>query len=67
MEKIALEKNKNFIGKTVNVLVEKSDNGYASGSSHEMKLTRFKNDDANLVGKIVPVEIKSAKSWVLEG
>jgi len=67
MEKIALEKNRQFIDRVVNVLVEKSDNGYASGNSHEMKLTRFKNDDTSLVGKIVPVKIKSVKSWVLEG
>jgi len=67
MEKIALEKNRQFIDRVVNVLVEKSDNGYASGNSHEMKLTRFKNDDTSLVAKIVPVKIKSVKSWVLEG
>jgi tRNA-2-methylthio-N6-dimethylallyladenosine synthase len=67
MEKIALEKNKAFIGKQVNVLVEKVDNGYASGNSHELKLTRFKCDDASLVGKIVPVTVNAVKSWVLEG
>jgi len=67
MEKIALEKNRVFIGKTVNVLVEKQDNGYASGNSHELKLTRFKTDEADLVGRIVPVTVKNAKSWVLEG
>jgi tRNA-2-methylthio-N6-dimethylallyladenosine synthase len=67
MEKIALQKNQQFIDRVVNVLVEKSDNGYASGNSHEMKLTRFKNDDETLIGKIVPVKIKSVKSWVLEG
>jgi tRNA-2-methylthio-N6-dimethylallyladenosine synthase len=67
MEKLSLEKNQTFVGKTVSVLVDKCDNGYASGQSHEMKLTRFKCDDASLIGKIVPVEVKSAKSWVLEG
>ncbi|MCK9360631.1 tRNA (N6-isopentenyl adenosine(37)-C2)-methylthiotransferase MiaB [Patescibacteria group bacterium] len=67
MEKLSLEKNQNFVGKKVSVLVDKCDNGYASGQSHEMKLTRFKCDDASLVGNIVPVEVKEAKSWVLEG
>ncbi|MCC6563823.1 tRNA (N6-isopentenyl adenosine(37)-C2)-methylthiotransferase MiaB [Candidatus Uhrbacteria bacterium] len=67
MEKLSLEKNQAYVGKTVSVLVDKCDNGYASGQSHEMKLTRFKSDDAALVGKIVPVEVKAAKSWVLEG
>jgi tRNA-2-methylthio-N6-dimethylallyladenosine synthase len=67
MERISLTKNQAFIGKTVSVLVDKIDNGYASGQSHEMKLTRFKCDDASLLGKIVPVEVKVAKSWVIEG
>ncbi len=67
MEKLSLEKNQTFVGKQVSVLVDKCDNGYASGQSHEMKLTRFKCDDASLIGKIVPVEVKTAKSWVLEG
>jgi tRNA-2-methylthio-N6-dimethylallyladenosine synthase len=67
MEKLALQKNQAFINKEVRVLVEKVDHGYASGNSHELKLTRFKCDDPSLVGKIVPVTIKAVKSWVLEG
>ena len=67
MEKISLTKNQAFIGKTVSVLVDKIDNGYASGQSHEMKLTRFKCDDASVLGRIVPVAVTVAKSWVLEG
>jgi tRNA A37 methylthiotransferase MiaB len=51
----------------VSVLIEKVDHGYASGNSREMKLTRFKSSDESLVGKIVNVEIKTGKSWVLEG
>ncbi len=67
MEKISLTKNQAFIGKTVSVLVDKVDNGYASGQSHEMKLTRFKCSDASVLGRIVPVSVTLAKSWVLEG
>lgn len=67
MEKISFEKNQKFIGQTVSVLVDKCDNGYASGQSNEMKLTRFKSDDASMIGKLVSVEVKSVKSWVLEG
>lgn len=67
MEKTSLEKNTAYIGKTVSVLVDKCSHGYASGQSNEMKLTRFRSDDASLVGKIVPVTVKVAKSWVLEG
>jgi tRNA-2-methylthio-N6-dimethylallyladenosine synthase len=67
MEKIALEKNQGFVGQTISVLVDKCDTGYASGQSNEMKLTRFKCDNPSIIGKIVPVEVKSVKSWVLEG
>lgn len=67
MEKISLEKNQAFVGQKVSVLVDKCDNGYASGQSNEMKLTRFKCDDPSMIGKIVPVEVKTVKSWVLEG
>lgn len=66
MEKIALERNQCYIGKTVSVLVDKQDNGFASGQSLEMKLTRFPSTDANFVGQIVPVTVTAAKSWVLE-
>lgn len=67
MEAISLKKNQAFVEKTVSVLVDKVDNGYASGQSREMKLTRFRSADANLVGKIVPVSVTVVKSWVLEG
>ncbi len=76
MEKIALEKNQAYVGKTVSVLVDKADHGFASpappwcrasGNSNEMKLVRFPTQDMSQIGKIVPVEIKTAKSWVLEG
>ncbi len=67
MEAISLAKNRAYVGKTVSVLVDKVDNGFASGQSREMKLTRFKSDDPSLVGKIVSASVTSAKSWVLEG
>ncbi|MEK7473674.1 MAG: tRNA (N6-isopentenyl adenosine(37)-C2)-methylthiotransferase MiaB [Patescibacteria group bacterium] len=67
MEAISLAKNRAYVGKTVSVLVDKADNGFASGQSREMKLTRFKSDDPSLVGKIVSASVTSAKSWVLEG
>lgn len=67
MEEIALEKNTTYIGKKVSVLVDKVDNGFASGNSFEMKLSRFPSKDENLKGKIVEMEVKSVKAWVLEG
>lgn len=67
MEKTSREKNQAYVGRVVSVLIEKVDHGFASGNSREMKLTRFKSSDESLVGKIVNVEIKTGKSWVLEG
>ncbi|MCR4256453.1 MAG: tRNA (N6-isopentenyl adenosine(37)-C2)-methylthiotransferase MiaB, partial [Candidatus Uhrbacteria bacterium] len=65
MEATSLKKNQAFLDKTVSVLVDKVDHGFASGQSHEMKLVRFTSDDSSLIGKIVPVSVKTAKSWVL--
>ncbi len=67
MEEISLRKNQTFIGKTVSVLIDKIDNGFVSGNSFEMKLVRFASRDESLVGKIVDVEVKEVKAWVLEG
>lgn len=67
MEEIALRKNQAHIGKTVSVLVDKVDNGFASGNTFEMKVARFSSKDAALIGKIIEVMVKDAKVWVLEG
>lgn len=67
MQEIALRKNQAFIGKTVSVLVDKVDNGFASGNTFEMKLARFPSKDPSLVGTIVDMPVKEAKAWVLEG
>lgn len=67
MEEISSRKNQAFIGKTVSVLIDKIDNGFVSGNSFEMKLVRFASKDESLVGKIVDVEVKEVKAWVLEG
>lgn len=67
MEEMALRKNQAHIGKTVSVLVDKVDNGFASGNTFEMKLARFPSKDVEFIGKIVDVMVKDAKVWVLEG
>lgn len=67
MEKTAVEKNQAFVGKTVSMLVDKVDHGFASGQTREMKLARFKTQEQGLIGKIVNMKVNSAKSWVLEG
>lgn len=67
MEEMALRKNQAFIGKTVSVLVDKVDHGFASGNTFEMKLARFPSKNVSLSGKIVRVSVNDAKTWVLEG
>jgi tRNA-2-methylthio-N6-dimethylallyladenosine synthase len=67
MEKIALEKNAAFKGKDVTMLVEKVENGIASGTTNELKLARFKTNDASLVGQMVTVRVNQPFTWVLQG
>lgn len=66
---ISLEKNKKYLGKTLNVLVEgtssKDDNFY-SGRSEEFKLVNFKASDDD-IGNIIKVKINDVKSFSLNG
>lgn len=67
MKGISHEYNKNFLGKTVEVLVEKVVKGYASGKTPEYKMCRFKSDDIKLIGTYVNVKVEDAMEWCLEG
>lgn len=67
MKEVSEEYLKQFVGKEVEVLVEKVDKGYASGKIPEFKLCRFKSDDKKLIGEYVQVKVKESKEWVLEG
>lgn len=66
MEKITLEKNKKYVGKTVLVLVDDFKNGQCIGNSQEMKRVRFPGKES-MIGKIFDVKIKKAFEWILEG
>lgn len=66
MEETALRKNAAYVGQTAEVLVERSEDGVCTGYSRHMKLVRFPGD-SSLVGRIVPVRVESAKTWVLDG
>lgn len=66
MKEIALEKNQAHIGQETTVLIEKIEQGRATGNAHNMKVTQFACGNESLVGKIVPVKITGAKTWVLE-
>ncbi len=61
LEKSALENNKKYVGKTVEVLVEKP----GIGKTRSFKTVKLENKDKNLVGKIVKVKINRALEWCL--
>jgi tRNA-2-methylthio-N6-dimethylallyladenosine synthase len=67
MEETTLRKNQAYVDKVVNVLVEGIDAGRAQGNTREMKLAVFPCADRSLVGKEVPVKIRAALTWQLQG
>ncbi len=67
MKEVSEHYLKQFIGKTVEVLVEKVEKGYASGKIPEFKLCRFKSDNPDLIGQYVKIKVDRAMEWVLEG
>ncbi len=67
MREIVLKKNQAYIGQTVSVLIERVENGFASGNSNEMKLTRCASTDALLVGRLVQIRVTQAQEWQLVG
>jgi tRNA-2-methylthio-N6-dimethylallyladenosine synthase len=66
MEKTALRKNKKYLGKTVEVLVEGCEADKCFGFSREYKKISFVGGK-NLIGQVVNVKIKKAREWELEG
>ena len=54
-------------GKTVRVLVDKIENGSASGNSDEMKLVRFPVKEGVQKGSLVQVKVLMAMEWQLLG
>ncbi|HHV71775.1 MAG TPA: tRNA (N6-isopentenyl adenosine(37)-C2)-methylthiotransferase MiaB [Clostridia bacterium] len=66
---ISLELNKNYIGKTVEVLVEgtsKNNPEKLTGRTRTNKIVIFSGDQ-QLTGQLVMVKIDKAKTWTLEG
>jgi len=66
LKKTALENNKKYIGKTLNVLVENSKNGFLMGKTRTYKTIKFKSKE-NLIGEFVKVKIINATPWGLKG
>jgi len=66
LEKIALKKNKKYIGKTTRVLIHKSQGKYLIGKTDTYKTVKIRGSK-NLIGKFLDVEITKATPWGLAG
>lgn len=66
LKKEALEKNKKYIGETLEVLPESSKNGFLAGKSRDYKTVKFK-ESKKLIGKFVRVKISEALPLSLKG
>ena len=61
----AIAKNRRLLGETVEVLVEREDEGRATGRTRHGQLVHF--DGAGLLGELVAVTIAEASPWSLRG
>jgi tRNA-2-methylthio-N6-dimethylallyladenosine synthase len=66
LKESALEKNKKFVGKEIEVLPEEYKNGFLIGKCRHYKTVKFKGDK-NLIGNFVKVKILNALPWGLNG
>ena len=80
LEKTALENNQEYIGKTIDVLIEKKDKSYAYGKTRSFKNVKIsyscypdlvegisKRKKTVKVGKFSKIKITQANAWGLEG
>jgi tRNA-2-methylthio-N6-dimethylallyladenosine synthase len=66
LKKTALENNKKYIGRTVEVLIEKTEKGFLIGKTESYKTVKFKGNK-NSVGKFLKVKIINVSPWGLTG
>jgi len=66
LKKTALLKNKQYIGKTIDVLVTKYKDDLLTGKSRSYKTVKFKGAE-NQIGQFLKVEVIGALPWGLKG
>jgi len=66
LKETALEKNKKFIGKEIEVLPEEYKDGFLIGKCRHYKTVKFEGKE-NLIGKFVKVKILDVFPWGLKG
>ncbi len=67
LKKIVLLKNKKYIGKNIEVLIEKKKGIFYFGKTRTLKNIKVESVKNNLLGKIVLAKITKANIWNLEG
>jgi tRNA-2-methylthio-N6-dimethylallyladenosine synthase len=67
LKKTTYANNKKYVGKTIEVLIDKKDKEIYFGRTRTMKNIKVINPMKNLVGKLIDVEITKANAWNLEG
>jgi len=66
IKQTALENNKKYIGKTADVLLNETKDGFLIGKTRTYKTIKFKGPK-NLIGQFVKVKIVDASAWGLRG
>jgi len=66
LARTTLAKNKKYVGKTLEVLIDSEKNGFYFGRTRSGKDVKIKTDQKNLVGTFVKVKIIKANIWNLE-
>ena len=67
LKKTALKNNKKYVGKKIEVLIEKQTGNVFFGKTKTMKNVKIESVKKNLVGKILKTKIIKANIWNLEG
>lgn len=67
----ALENNQRYVGRTVEVLIEKEDHGHYFGKTRSFKDIKIRKeaaeDDRHLVGQFTRAKVTRVTPWALEG
>jgi tRNA-2-methylthio-N6-dimethylallyladenosine synthase len=67
LKKTTLANNKKYVGKIMEVLVEKEKDGVYFGKTRTMKNVKILSAKKDLIGKIIKVKITKVNIWNLEG
>lgn len=67
LEKTALENNKKYVGKDVEVLINEYKKGSLLGKTRTYKTVKIQSENKGLMDKIIKVKITKALPWGLEG